>query len=71
LVKETTQEEIPAQPLERLMANSIECCDKDKNDEVDECVQQLNASKVESVARKIEALKVVVAKGVGSSKVMK
>jgi len=53
------------------MANSIKYCDKEKNDEVDECVQQLNASKVESVARKVEALEVVVAKGAGSSKVMK
>ena len=64
LVEETTQEEIPAQPLKRVMANSIECCDKNKNDEVDECVQQINVSKFESVTKKVEALEVVVAKGV-------
>jgi len=38
------------------MVNSIECSDKDMNDEVDECVQQLKASRAESANRKFEVL---------------
>jgi hypothetical protein len=38
------------------MANSIEGGEKDTNDEVDECVQHLKESKVESANRKFEVL---------------
>jgi len=68
LVDEITQEETSAQPLERVMANSIECGDKDTDEEIDESVQKLNASKVESASRKVEALEVIVAKGVENVK---
>ena len=61
LVDETTREETPTQPLERVMANSIECSDKDMNEEVACCVQQLKALKVESVQRKFEAFETKVA----------
>ena len=56
LVDETTQEETPSQPLERVMANSIDCSEKDMNEEFDCCVQQLKALKVESVHMKFEVL---------------
>jgi len=56
LVDETNREETPAQPLKRVIANSIECSDKDMNEEVDCCVQQLKALKVESVHMKFEVL---------------
>ena len=51
LVDETNREESLSQPLERVMANSMECSDKDMNEEVDCCVEQLKALKVESVHR--------------------
>jgi len=60
LVDETNEEETPVQPLERVMANSIECSEKNTNDEVDECVQQLKASKVESANKKFEVLETTV-----------
>jgi len=59
-VDETNEEETPVQPLERVMTNSIECGEKNTSDEVDECVQQLKASKVESANRKFEVLETTV-----------
>jgi len=44
---EDTTSETPNQPLERVIMNSIDCCDKYKDDEIDECVQQFEASEVE------------------------
>jgi len=38
------------------MVNSIECGDNDMGDEVEECVQQLKASRTESARRKFEVL---------------
>jgi len=44
---EDTTSETPVQPLERVIMNTIDCCDKYKDDKIDECVQQFEASEVE------------------------
>jgi len=45
IVEETTFDESPAPTLERVIVNSIESSNKYIGEEVEECVQQLAASK--------------------------
>jgi len=39
IVKDVTKEENPAQPMERVLVNSLESYEKDDEAEVDECVR--------------------------------
>jgi len=56
MVEETTLEESPSPPLERVIVNSIESSNEDMGEEVNECVQQLAAGRPESVCTKVESL---------------
>lgn len=56
IVEETTFEESPSLPLQRVIVNSIESSNEDMGEEVDECVQQLAAGKQEFVCTKVESL---------------
>jgi len=56
IVEETTLEESPSPPLERVIVNSIESSNEDMGEEVDECIQQLAAGKQEILCKKHENL---------------
>lgn len=56
IVENNSREPRPTQPMERVIVNSIECCEKDEDVEMEECVKQLEASKQEVEPVKIENL---------------
>jgi len=54
IVEDNSREPRPTQPMERIIVNSIECCDKDEDIEMKECVKQLETSKQEVEPVKLE-----------------
>jgi hypothetical protein len=38
-VEDTTKEENLAQPMEKVMVNSVQCCEKDRDAKVEECAK--------------------------------
>ncbi|GAU41120.1 hypothetical protein TSUD_288100 [Trifolium subterraneum] len=58
IVQETSQNETPELPIERVIVNSINTKEESLEKEVEECVRQLEASQSEKVKRKIEDLNV-------------
>jgi len=63
IVEDDSREPQTTQPMEKIILNSIEGCDKDEDFEVKECIQQLEASKEEVEPMKIEDLVLDSAKG--------
>jgi len=63
IVEGDSHEPQPTQPMEKIIVNSIEGCDKDEDFEVKECIKQLEASKEEVEPMKAEDLVVESARG--------
>jgi len=63
IVEDDSREPQPIQPMEKIIVNSIEGCDKEEDMEVEECIKKLEASKEEVEPMKVENLIVRQTKG--------